>query len=380
MNRFSVVFVARYFPPSIGGAASRDYNIYLNLKKIGVNCKVLTFSHLNKKGNFPNDNIWNFTVFTFYSLFGFLVASIMTSYQVLMISSPPITTGILAPFARFLKKYVVADIQDIWPDSLVEEGYLRKDSFLYVLLSFCESLTYRHANKIITVSPLLADDISQRARRKDIFVLLSGANMDIFRPKSSDPNLKVALSVEGKKVILYSGKIGKAQQLENVLFGLAEAVKQYPKIVCLIVGAGEEVDSLKQLSSKLGLDNHVKFLPPVSQRLLVDYIAISDVCIVPLHESEKGALPTKFFEYLSCGKPVLALSSVDIGKILGDSEAGLFILNPSNKSLIAKSLARLLTNDKLRVQMGKSGRQYSLKNLNFSDSIAKLVHEIERSI
>jgi glycosyltransferase involved in cell wall biosynthesis len=207
---------------------------------------------------------------------------------------------------------------------------------------------------------------------------MSGADLDFFRPKVVDPSLRVKLGIEGKKVILYSGKIGKAQSIENVLFALKEVVIDYPNVIFLIVGAGEELNSLIELHHRLRLENHVKFLPPVSQSVLVDLIALSDICVVPLHEYEKGALPTKFFEYLSCGKPILATSSLEIGKILSDSGAGIFISNPRNRSLVARSLLKLLTDDELRIKMGEKGRQYSLRNFNFSKNISVLIGDLLR--
>jgi len=308
----------------------------------------------------------------------FFITSITVSYDILLLSSPPITIGPLAFFGRLLRKIVLIDVRDIWPESLVEEGYLKKNSPVYVVLSLCEDIAYKYANRIITVSPYLADQI-RRKTKKEIFVLMSGADPDFFRPKVVDPSLRVKLGIEGKKVILYSGKIGKAQSIENILFALKEVVRKCPNAVFLIVGSGEGLSSLIEISHRLGLDDHVKFLPPVPQPILVDFIVLSDVCVVPLHEYEKGALPNKFFEYLSCGKPVLALSSLEIGRILKDSHAGVFIPNPHDSSLIARSLITLLIDDELRHQMGDNARRYSLTNLAFSKNIAKLISELERS-
>jgi glycosyltransferase involved in cell wall biosynthesis len=176
--------------------------------------------------------------------------------------------------------------------------------------------------------------------------------------------------------VLFRSKIGKAQSIENVLFALKEVVKEYPDVILLIIGSGEELSSLIAISHKLGLNHHVKFLPPVSQSNLVDFIALSDVCVVPLHEYEKGALPTKFFEYLSCGKPIVATSSLEIGNILNDSGAGIFVPNPRDKSLFARSLLKLLIDDELRTCMGKKARQYSLEKFQFLKNIGRLISSL----
>ena len=375
MNRTSCIFVTQYFPPLLGGAASRNRNIYLHLRKLGLNCKLITFRPLIKRGEIPRNRVRDLFLFTCYSFLSFFITSITTSYDILLLSSPPITIGPLAFLGRLLRKIVLIDVQDIWPESLVEEGYLKKNSPMYVVLSLCEDIAYKYANRIITVSPYLADQIRQKTK-KEIFVLMSGADPNFFRPKVVDPSLRIKLGIEGKKVILYSGKIDKAQSIENILFALKEVVRDYSNVIFLIVGSGEELNSLIELHYRLKLENHVKFLHPVSQPVLVDLIALSDICVVPLHEYEKGALPTKFFEYLSCGKPILATSSLEIDKILREAGAGIFVLNPRDRSLIARSLLKLLTDDELRVKMGKKGRQYSLTNFDFSKNISKLVGDL----
>jgi glycosyltransferase involved in cell wall biosynthesis len=369
--------VTQYFPPLLGGAASRNRNIYLQFKKLGLNCKVITFRPLIKHGKIPQNKMRDIFLFTCYSFLSFFITSITVSYDILLLSSPPITIGPLALFGRFLRKIVLIDVQDIWPESLVEEGYLKKNSPVYVMLSLCENIAYKYADRIITVSPYLADQI-RRKTKKDVFVLMSGTDPNFFRPKIADPSLKAKLGLEGKKVILYSGNIGKAQSIDNFLFALKEVVKEYPDVIFLIVGSGRELDSLIELHHRLKLENHVKFLPPVPQPVLVDLIALSDICIVPLHEYERGALPTKFFEYLSCGKPIIATSSLEIGRILSDSRAGIFISDPRNISLLTKSLLKLLTDDELRVKMGENGRQYSLRNFDFSKNMSRLLGDLLR--
>lgn len=375
MKKLSVVFVTQFFPPQVGGAASRNYSIYIHLRKFGLNCKIITCPPLIKPREFSSGNVRDFFFSTCYLLLRFLIISLTTRYEILFISTPPITLGLLAFLGKLLKKIVIIDVQDIWPESLVEEKYLKSNSFLYILLSLCEKLSYSYSDKIITVSPYLANQIKQKSR-KEVFILMSGTDVNIFKPKAANLRLKAIVGTERKKVILYSGKIGKAQSLENILFALAQVIKKYSNVIFLIVGYGEELNSLVKLTSKLGLSDYVKFLPPVSQHVLVDIIALSDICVVPLHKYEKGALPTKFFEYLSCEKPVLATSSIEIAKILNDSGAGIFVQNPEDTSLIADELLKLLIHDDLRIKMGKRGRRYILENFNFSEKLSKLISEL----
>jgi len=94
---------------------------------------------------------------------------------------------------------------------------------------------------------------------------------------------------------------------------LADSLKLLPEWSLIIIGCPEnksvEMESLCSLAN-------VKTIGLVSKIKLIDYIQHSDVCVIPYRmESKKWGEPLKFYEYLSCGKPIVTTFEINNGNV-----------------------------------------------------------------
>lgn len=127
----------------------------------------------------------------------------------------------------------------------------------------------------------------------------SGADIHSFTPAGGSDN-------EKKFRIIYHGTINKNRGIDNVIKAL-HLLKDYD-IELLLVGSGGGLKQLKKLSSKLSLDSRVNFHPPVPYKEVPRYICLAHVGVLPFPDCPgwNTSSPIKLFEYLSCGKPVIA--------------------------------------------------------------------------
>ena len=353
-----IVFLTQFFPPAVGGAPTRNWSLFTALRGLGLKCVVITSAPLNRTAELPHHGIRNYVFFTVYCGFKFFYVSLTKRYSTLFLTVPPPTTSIFIILAKALRKRIIVDIQDLWPEILVEVGYVKRGSFLYVTLGFLERVVFRNADRIITVS----SDLAQKIRfmtPKPIYVVESQADPAEFNEDETTSQLRLNLGLTGRKILLYIGTVGRVQRFESIILAMPAVLESHQDAMLIVVGSGDQIDSLLGLTNTLGIGEHVRFLPPVPHADVPRYMSMADVCLLPLDTTEIEALPTKFFEYLASGRPVLATSSIAVSRILHESGAGIFVQDPRNTDEMARAIVGLLSDDGARQLMGKRAREYA---------------------
>ena len=148
--------ITQYFPPEVGASASRWYDFVEILVKQNYNVTVLCeaphYPNTKYYSGFKNSwlsvdkkspkltilrskafasnrksfikKITHYLVFMFSAILNF---NKVKNYDLLIISSPPLFTGIIGLYAKkFYKKNFWLDIRDLWPDSVFELGQIKR--------------------------------------------------------------------------------------------------------------------------------------------------------------------------------------------------------------------------------------------------------------
>src|SRR5262249_40216614 len=128
----------------------------------------------------------------------------------------------------------------------------------------------------------------------------------------------------------------------------------FPTARLLIVGAGEDQARLAGLAAEAGVASHVIFTGMQPYSTLPDYIRSSDVCINPfeLNGITEKILPTKLFQYLACGKPVVATRLPGTVPFLSGEEDGVVYADTEN---MVPTLIRLLADPVRCSELGTRG-------------------------
>ena len=173
-----------------------------------------------------------------------------------------------------------------------------------------EHHVYQHVDAIFTVTLHLKNHIlSYNVPESRIRVLPSGVDSDLFSPGPRSTELMQQFGIGSQdQVILFMGTIYRFSGLDRVIRDFPKILSRQPKARLLIVGCGEDEERLKELSVQGGLSSHIIFAGLHPYAALVDIIRSADVCINPfeLNGITRDILPTKLFQYLACGKPVVA--------------------------------------------------------------------------
>lgn len=276
------------------------------------------------------------TVMRLLNNLSFGASSIFTSLKtgkvdLVITTSPPLLSSIPGWMIAKLKgAKLVYDVRDIWPDVAVEMGSFAEGSLYYKVFRLIASFMYKHADIITTVSSGKVSKIKKYVR-------------DVTPQKKGDSSLnKVWLVGNGydtgiesfpineeliqkydlgnKFTCIYVGNIGLAQGLEVLLDVASET--RHKDIQFLIFGKGAEKEMLENMAREKGLDQ-VKFcgvLPHEDIHTLLQYANLS---FIPLKNANmKDSIPTKLYEALGIGCPVLLVAEGDSCEILDESKLG----------------------------------------------------------
>jgi glycosyltransferase involved in cell wall biosynthesis len=186
-------------------------------------------------------------------------------------------------------------------------------TYLAVRLGFW--LNCRTASCIVVVTTQIKHVIQSwfPFTREKIIIVPNGANLTLFRPRSSDRRAW-GLSDDGL-VLGFLGHIYEDQGIDTVIRALAQIQKEIgtaPQF--LVVGGGPCLESLKTLAHQLGVSSRVTFAGQRPYTEMPSAIAACDVMLAPFTRQTfetTGSSSLKLFEYLACDKPILAARAKD---------------------------------------------------------------------
>ncbi|KXK28612.1 MAG: group 1 glycosyl transferase [Bacteroidetes bacterium OLB12] len=164
-------------------------------------------------------------------------------------------------------------------------------------------------------------------------------------------------------ILLYAGIIGHAQGLE-VILNAAELMRDAP-VKFLIVGDGPEKENLVRVATEKSLTN-VIFQPNLQKSKIPSLIKACNAYIVPLKKLDlfKGAIPSKLFEPLAMGKPIILGVDGEARELfIEEGKAGLYF-EPDNAVELADRIKVLSLNPSLAITLGEQGQRYVKENFN----------------
>jgi glycosyltransferase involved in cell wall biosynthesis len=158
-------------------------------------------------------------------------------------------------------------------------------------------------------------------------------------------------------VVSYIGTHGISHGLDAVLDAAAEC-RDDPEIVFLFVGEGAEKARLVERAAAGALSN-VRFVPAQPLEQIADYYAASDACLVPLRAIDQfaGFIPSKMFEIMASGRPIIGALEGEARDILARSGAALLV-RPEDSRGLAQAVRRLRSDPGLAERLGAQGRAF----------------------
>lgn len=296
--------------------------------------------------------------FMITGLFGLSRAAKVGRPDVVIVSSPTFFS-VLTAWWWCLWRGVpyVFEVRDLWPAVFVDLGVLRNRLIIRVLESV-EMFLYRRAARVVTVTRSFADHIAARGiPRERLAVVTNGVDERRFAPGRRDEELARAEGLESRFVVLYLGAHGISHALARVL-DAAASLRDLDDVRVVLVGEGAEKEALRSKASAEGLDN-VVFHDGVPKDDVVRWYRLADVGLVPLRDVPlfDTFIPSKMFELMAAGLPVVGSVRGEAGEIL-EASGGALVVEPEDAKGIAEAVRALHAAPERRARMGAAGRAF----------------------
>lgn len=377
----NVILLTQYYPPEIGAPQRRLSHLAAGLLKRGHCVTVLT-----AMPNYPTGKVYagyggavrreerdgvnivrtwiyatqsagfarrlaNYFSFVFSSLL--LGGLRLAPCDYLITESPPLFLGITGYFLSHWKRARwIFNVSDLWPESAVRLGMVRPGLALCVS-EWLEAFCYNHAWLVTGQSQSILASIQMRFPQVRTFLFSNGVDALRFQPNAANDRAMSRLRENGNCVALYAGLHGLAQGLGQVIEA-AERIRQDSKLQIFLLGDGPTKAQLVQDAQARRLSN-IHFLDPIAAEEMPGWIAAADIALVTLKTYIPGAVPSKLYEAMAAGKPVVLVASGEPAEIVNKHRAGI-VVEPGDIGGLAAALQQLAANPGLRHKLGANGR------------------------
>ena len=316
-----------------------------------------------------------------YLIFNFLTLLIglfaVGRQDIVMVVSPPLTSGVVGWMLGRLKgAKTIYNVQELYPDTFIEVGSMRRDSTTARILYAIERFVYRTFDALTPIGDSFVQTIREKgANTTKIHVIPNFVDTKIIYPQEKDNAFAQEHHLTDEFVILYAGNIGMTQSF-NTIMEVAKRMSGESGIRFLIVGDGVRRKYVEDMVAASGLANVT--LLPYQPGSVVPYIyASADIGLVPLMAgTAKTTFPSKLYTIMASGRAVLVAvdADSDIVQTVQNADAGLTTA-PDNADALEEAIRYAYGEHKQVATWGENGRQYVEAHFSRS-AIALRYHQL----
>lgn len=353
-----LIILSQYFVPEMGAPQNRLFELTKGLIKLGWQVQVVSAmpnyptgkifkSHKNRFTQtdwiegievkrfwlYPSNSsrifprIVSMLSFSFTSLFSvFFIRSKRPVY--LLVESPPLTLAFSGwLLSVFSKTKLILNISDLWPLSAKELGAI-KEGGLYNLLVRLETFLYKKASICVGQSQEIVRHIEKEVPGK-AYLFRNGVDTHRFEERKFNPS--------NRNKLVYAGLLGVAQGIlsicKNIDFKSLNAEFH-------IYGNGAELDSIISFQN----DNPTRgitYQGILKRDELPDVLSSYGGALIPLVKNIYGAVPSKIYEAMAAGLPIIFSGEGEGAVIIKKANAG-WVNSPGNWEELQDSITEYL--------------------------------------
>ncbi|MFB0522641.1 MAG: glycosyltransferase family 4 protein [Candidatus Bathyarchaeia archaeon] len=304
-------------------------------------------------------------------LFNILSAS-FTSSLLFLLRRPDVAIASLPPgepplgvavVSKLFRKPLVFDVRDQWEDFRIgKEKWLAK--LWYSMMKKVYNRVYNESLFCVAVNEMIIDHLVERGIER-VHLVPHGLNTSLFAPmdKAKIRN-RIGLN-PSDFIVVYAGIFQEYYRIDVVIRALHKLAfeKGIKNLKLLIVGSGPRMGEYRSVVNELEFSEHVYFAGLKVRKEVAEYLACSDVGLIPYDDNALwlSALPTKFYEYCSSGLPIVASALGDslLADYIEKWRVGL-IVEPLDVEELSSAIEFLYSHDDKRREMGANGRKQAL--------------------
>jgi colanic acid biosynthesis glycosyl transferase WcaI len=390
-SALNVLILAEYFPPDIGGAATRALNVARGLLLNGCRVTVVTAFPHYPHGRIPKEYrrkliraewlgrlrvIRTFILpleskgiakrmflFASFAVSSLLALPRVGRTDVIWAANPDILS--IAPaimYSKLKRSPITINVDDLAVEDVYDLKMVKKGSIMSKAIEFLARVAYRRAKAITPISPAYVEPISRLygVDKAKIHLVRGGVDLSVFKPGTTPQK-----DTHRKFTVLYSGAFSIAYNFTQVLKAARIIEDKDRGIEFVLQGKGELFDSIRNGIKQLNLKNVKVVDKLLSREEVAELLNKANVLIQPIGDFGRPhmGISSKLYEYQAVGKPIVCSSGGPAGRYISETESGI-VTKPGDHEALAHAVIYLKKNPSIAQRMGKNGRRYVERNLS----------------
>ncbi|MHC5053301.1 MAG: glycosyltransferase family 4 protein [Planctomycetota bacterium] len=308
--------------------------------------------------------VWEWGLFIAMSFAVVSWLHLVRRYHVIHVHNMPdfLVASVLVP--RFSGARLVLDLHDPTPEVFMTKYGIGAEHPLTRALAFLERSSIAVAHLVLTPNEAFRRlFVSRGCPAGKIAIVMNSPQESVFAPAEG------AKAGGGRRqrgrpghVLMYHGTIVERHGLGTALAAVARLRRDVPEIEFRVFGDGDWVDEFKGRARELGLEDRVRYHGRVPLERIAAEIPSADAGVVPNRRTPftEINLPTRIFEYLAMGRPVVAPRTRGVLDYFGEGD--LFLFEPGDAAELADAMRRALFPSRMRTSVLARGRAIYLRH------------------
>ncbi|MEH7502851.1 glycosyltransferase family 4 protein [Neobacillus drentensis] len=377
-----ILYLHQYFLTNSSNGGTRSYEFAKYLSDNGYKVNVITGTECEKKYDELQDGLYVYSTSTKYNnkmskwrriiaFFDYIIKALIKGLKtknidIVFATSTPLTIGIPAVLlAKLLRKKLIFEVRDVWPDVPIQLGFIN-NKFAAKFLTKLEFWIYKNSKHIIVLSEGMYQNLIKKGiQAEKLSIIENMSNLYLYDNVKNKYRDSV---LEGKFVCIHPGTMGHVNGLDFVLDVAKEIIELDNDILFLLIGEGNRKEHLIKRVKEENLTN-VLINDALPKEEIVTEIKSSDLgimCVDNKYKILEDNSANKFFDFLAAGLPILINYGGWQKQVLEETNCGRSKITPQE---MATTILELKRNQKLRDEMSNNSRE--LAENKYSDTIAK---------
>ena len=253
---------------------------------------------------------------------------------------------------------------------------------LFALARLVERINLRAADRVVVVSRTLRDQLVEQGlvEPNRVVVNPNGVDPQRFRPDLGGARVRRRLGVQSSTVVGFSGTFGVWHGIPTLAAALPRVLAARPQVRFLLIGDGPLRPVVDDAVREQGLNQRVVLTGQVPLVQMPEYLAACDVLVSPHARQVDGAeffgSPTKLYEYMAAGRPIVASGIGQIGEVLADGETALLVPPDDPEALVA-AILRLVDDACLRSRLAAAARCQAEREHTWRGNAERLLRALD---
>jgi glycosyltransferase involved in cell wall biosynthesis len=238
----------------------------------------------------------------------------------------------------------------------------------------------RRCDRVVVLTNGLGSLVrSQYGVQADRVVMLpSGSDTEVFRPKEMSLCRQEEQLDPACQYIGFVGSFYRYQGLATLLEAFARIHARRPSTRLLMIGEGEQATALVEQATQRGLTSWITWAGRVEYTRVPTWIGAMDVCVAPFCGDRGETSPVKLFDYLACGRPVVASAIPSVNALFSRAN-GVVLVQPDQIDALAEAVLDLLARPDEACRLGREGRVFVEQRFGWH-AIVRVLRDLVRPI